>query len=355
MNPHRPFPQIRPINFLRWLITLSGTVLFVVVLAKTGVRQICEDVVRQGWTLVLYIVLSGVENGFHAASSLRCVQPQYRDRVSWWRMFLLYHLAYAINLVTPSGDVGGDVARGIALRKYMPSAEAASAVLINKFTFTISRMLLAAGLTGMAIGVFPFGRGQAWAIGLASALMTLALCAFAVVQAKGLFGVTLIKLARIAGRKRQDWVRLHVGDLDLRLREFYIENRGDVASSVIFDLVGFGIGVLQRTLFIGLLLDLEGRSPGMLLAAGAATWGITNLLEMLFFFMVGRIGVQEGGFKVAFESIGLSGQKGVAMSIVERINQFFWTALGLGVSLFLMRQPPPAEVIVREPLERVPR
>jgi hypothetical protein len=328
---------------VRWLLFLGGLLLFAWVLGRAGPLQVYHDLLAQGWAIVPYIVLSGLENSLHTLSCLRCVSPAHRAALPWWRMFLLYHMAYAINSSTPTGDVGGDVARGIALRRYVPGAEAASAVLVNKFTFSIARMAVAAALTGVTLLAFHLDPAKAWLIGLGSALTTLALVLFAVVQAKGMLGLVLSKLARVAGKKAQEALTLHASYMDLRLREIYRDRRGDLLASIGLDAAAFLLGVLQRSLLIAVLLGAGSFGPGKLLLLGGAVWGVTNLIEMMFFFVVARLGVREGGYQTAFEAVGLAGEKGVVLSVVDRVDQLFWTILGFSVYWHYLLRPPPGE------------
>jgi hypothetical protein len=326
---------------VRWLLFLGGVLLFAWVLRRAGPAQVYRDVLAQGWAVLPYILLSGIENSLHTMSCLRCVSPAGRSRLPWWRMFLLYHMAYAINSSTPTGDVGGDVARGIAMRRHVPGDEAATAVLVNKFTFSIARMGVAAALTGMTILAFHLDPAQAWAIGLGSALTTLALILFAVVQARGMLGSVLSTLARVAGPKPQEAVRLHASYLDVRLREVYRNRRWDLLASMALDAAGFLVGVLQRSLLIAALLGTRSFGLGTLLLLGGAVWGVTNLVEMIFFFMFARLGVREGAYQTAFEAVGLAGEKGVVLSVVDRVDQLFWTILGFAVYWHYLLRPAP--------------
>jgi hypothetical protein len=325
---------------LRWLLFLAGLFLLGWVIQRVGLRQVYQDLLAQSWAIVPFILLSGLENSLHTFSCQKCVSPAHRAALPWWRMFLLYHLAYAINTATPTGEVGGDVARGIAMRRHVPGTEAASAVLINKFTFSIARMAVAATLAGMALVAFPLDPTRAWMIGAGTFLTSLALVLFAVVQAKGLLGPVLSKMARIAGVKAQEWMKVHAAELDRRLRDIYAERRGDLVASIGFDMLGFVVGAIQRCLLVAVLLGSETFTPGRLLLVGGAVWGITNLVDMIFFFVMGRLGIREASYKVAFESVGLSGEKGVVVSVVDRIDQLFWTLLGFGVYWsYLLRSP----------------
>jgi hypothetical protein len=325
---------------VRWALLAAGIGLFAWVFHRAGPHQVWQDFLAQSWAIAPYIVLSGLENSLHTISCRRCVSPAQRSAIPWWRMFLLYHMAYALNSSTPTGDVGGDVARGVAMRRHIPGAEAASAVLVNKFTFSIARMGVAAGLTGMTLVAFQLDPAQAWIIGLGGALTALALLLFAAAQARGLLGPLLSRLARVAGKKAQESMTKHAAELDLRLRTMYQERRRDLLASIGYDGAGFLVGVLQRSILIAAVVGPEVYLPGRFLLLGGAVWGVTNLVEMIFFFVAGRLGVREGGYKAAFEAVGLPGEKGVLLSVIDRMDQLFWTILGFGVYwYYLLRSP----------------
>jgi uncharacterized membrane protein YbhN (UPF0104 family) len=343
------------IALVRWLLVLGGLILLGWVVYRAGPGRVYRDVLTQGWAIVPYILLSGLENAIHAVSCRKCVSPEHRPALPWWRMFLLYHLAYAINATTPSGNVGGDVARGIAMRRHVPATEAASAVLINKFTFSIARIAVAAALMAMTILTFRLDPAKAWLIGLGSGLTTFGLILFAVVQARGLLGPMLFRMARVAGRKAQEWMRTHGGDLDRRLAAIYRDRRGDLFASMGFDALGFVVAALQRSILIAAVLGVHEMSLGKLLLAGGAVWGITSMIDMIFFFVMAGLGVREGGFGLAFQTIGLPGEKGVAVSIVDRIDQLFWTLFGFLVYWGYLLRPPSKNPPELNLAERTPK
>jgi hypothetical protein len=316
----------------RWIILLCGLTLFVVLVWTTGVQTLWRDLVSLGWAIVPYLALTGVENVFHTLSSRWCFSREHRRAIPLWRLFLVYQTGYALNLVTPTAEIGGEVARGVVFEKYVPGSEAASAVIINKFAYSIARMIIAAALTGFTVLAFPLATLDAWLIGLGSVLTTLALLAFAFVQARGLFGPVLRKLAWFTGRRGQEWVEKNVGELDQRLRNYYRYNRFDLYVAVVWDLAGFAVGTLQKWYLMALLLP----AAGVEWNHAIAVWGITTLLDMIFFFVTGGMGVQEGSHKLAFEAVRLPGAQGVSLSIASRIDQVFWIAVGLAAYMVEM-------------------
>jgi uncharacterized protein (TIRG00374 family) len=315
---------------LRWLMLLGGSGLLFLLLWTTGLHNLYRDVVQQGWAILPFVALTGIENGFHALGSRWCLSRPHRAALPLWRLFLLYQTGYAFNLITPSAEIGGDVARGVVLEKYVPGPEAASAVIINKFTFSIARMAAAAALTGVTIGLFQLSWWEAWGLGLGAALTTLALLAFAFFQARGLLGAVLTWFARVGGARSRDWMALHVDELDRRLRAYYRENRRDLFAAILWDLAGFAVGIVQRTYMMRVLVGGAADGAPITLLMGAAVWAITTLLDMIFFFVTGGLGVLEGAHKLAFEAVGLPGGKGVALSVVTRLNQLVWILIGVG-------------------------
>lgn len=319
---------------MRWALLVSGAALLVVLLYTTGLDQLYQDFLRQGWAIVPYLALTGLENVFHTLGTRSCFSRPHRRAIPFWRLYLAYATGSAINLVTPSAEIAGEVARGVIFEKYVPGSEAASAVVIYKFTFSIARMIVAATLTGLTVLLFPLSARDAWIIGLGSALTTLALLLFAFFQARGLFGPVLERLARLTGRKSRAWVRTNVGELDRRLRAYYREDRAALVGAILWDIVAFGVGIAQRTFLMAILLRNEPAFSAVTLLSGAAVWGITQLTDMIFFFVPGGLGVHEGGYKVAFEAVGLPGEKGVVLSLVARVDQIFWIIIGVASYAF---------------------
>lgn len=309
--------------FVRWIILFLGFGLFLYLIWLTGLDTLQSDLLLMGWAIVPYIALTGVENIFHTLSSRWCFSRDHRNAIPFWRLFFTYQSGYALNLVTPTAEIGGEIARAVVFEKSVPGSEAASAVIIHKFAYSIARMIIAGALTGVTVLVFPLKTVDAWLIGLGSALTLLALLVFMVFQARGLFSSVLERLAWITGKKSQEWVRNNVGELDRRLRNYYVENRSDLFVAVLWDLAGFSFGVLQKWFLMTVLLGDAG------LPAACAVWGVTTLLDMIFFFVMGGVGVQEGSHRLSFEAIRLSGDKGVSLSIASRIDQVFWISVGL--------------------------
>jgi glycosyltransferase 2 family protein len=324
-----PNVRIGRVAALRWLIVLAGTALFALLVGTTGIGVLAHDLGRAGPALLPYIVLTGLENVFHALGARWCFSRRQRSAVPFGRLFLICQAGMALNWVTPSAEIAGEVARGLILQRYVSGAEAASVVIINKFTFSMARMLAAGTLTAWTMLLFPPSRLHAWALGIGAAVITLGLLGFAAFQAFGLLGAIVTRLARLGGPGLEAWARLHVGPLDAQLRAYYREHGRDALVAIGWDLVGFTIAIAQRTYMMSVLMAGVPDAPPVTLLRGTAVWAITSLLDMLFFFVTGGLGVLEAAHQLAFQAVGLPGAKGIALSLVARLNQLVWVVIGL--------------------------
>jgi hypothetical protein len=314
---------------LRWLILLAGTALFALLVGTTGVGVLAHDLSRAGPGLLPYIVLTGVENVFHALGARWCFSRRQRSAVPFRRLFLIGQAGMALNWVTPSAEIGGEIARGLMLQRYVSGAEAASVVIINKFTFSIARMLAAGTLTAWTMLLFPASGLHGWALGIGAAVTTVGLLGFAAFQAFGLLGAIVSRLARLGGPRLEAWADLHVGPLDAQLRAYYREQGRDALIAIAWDLVGFAVAIAQRTYMMAVLMAEVPDTPPVTLLRGTAVWAITSLLDMLFFFVTGGLGVWEAAHQLAFQAVGLPGAKGIALGLVARLNQVVWIVVGL--------------------------
>ena len=59
------------------------------------------------------------------------------------------------------------------------------------------------------------------------------------------------------------------------------------------------------------------------------------------FLIPGSLGVLEGGYAATFAALGLGGTMGVSFSLVRRLREIVWVAVGLVAFAFLRVPRPP--------------
>ncbi|MFQ5698693.1 MAG: hypothetical protein ACE5IL_10475, partial [Myxococcota bacterium] len=128
--------------------------------------------------------------------------------------------------------------------------------------------------------------------------------------------------ARIAGRLASG-----AADVDARVADFHARHPGAVAASIGLHSLASAIIALQ----VGIFLTLAGipAHPGLVLEI----FLVGMLFDVATFYVPARLGTQEGGRMIAMRIAGLDPALGLLLSLVIRVQQVCWTAIGLSVYL----------------------
>ena len=305
---------------------LLGAAGFVALVLQSGPAQLARDAAALGAGAVLVVAVAAFEHLLHALAWGRCFGGGRRPSV---RALLEAHLAaHAINLSTPTATLGGEVVRGgIAWEGISPSERLTA--------LTVDRLSLAAADTAIGLG----GCAALWFSGALDGALRTAVAAGGLALAAGVAGFLALqrrgRLASVVGEGRLPRrllgparaARLAAGarEIDGRLADFHAERAGDLLASVALHALGTSVGALQLAIFLA-WLGVPFSFGGLLAMFAAAT-----ALDLFSFFVPARLGAQEGARMVAFSLGGLEPARGLLFSLVLRLEQLVWAALGMAL------------------------
>ena len=131
------------------------------------------------------ILIEGVADMFHTAGWRYCLGDTHRQ-LSLVRLFRIRMSGYAINYLTPTATLGGEVTKGALLGFDRSGIEAASGVIIGKLSFVLSQLLFVA--LGSIVTLWKIDLPKsAWpAMLAASALLSAGIFGFLLVQKYGI-------------------------------------------------------------------------------------------------------------------------------------------------------------------------
>ncbi len=288
-----------------------------------GPRQLWGQIHALGWGICLLVLVEGVANVAHTLGWRNCI-PGQTGRVSLIQLFWIATAGYAINYLTPTASVGGDVSRVTLLSRTHEAAKAASSVLLDKLLTAIAHLLLV-----MVGAVFLCWRVRlSLELWVAMAVTTVVLAGgmgiFLVVQQRGKLGSLCRWLvARNVGGRSLEAVAKQLTKVDGVLRVSYGEHPGRLALAVGWHLLGHSAAILHAWLFLWLL-----GQPAPLFTVLAA--GILSLwFDLLTFAVPMNLGSLEGSRVVLFKTLGCQALLGMAFGVTLRIVQLFWGCLGL--------------------------
>jgi len=308
---------------LHAILFVSGLLFLGFLLWRTGIRELGRQLALLGWGLVPIILAEGVAEFFHAVSWRHCLSGPHRS-LPLSRLFRIHMAGYAINYLTPTASLGGDVAKGALLAGHYRGPEAVSGVVIGKLSFAVSHLLF------VVLGSIVVLRHIAlppvlWTLLLAgSALLAAGTVAFLLIQKHGKLGSLVRWLAaRNVGHKTLRKLADPISQVDDALKVYYRERPRGLALSVFWHLAGYSAGILSTWYFLWLTV------PGPSLALAAAACFLGMWFDLLTFAVPLNVGVLEGSRIVAFRAVGCNGLLGMTFGLALRAAQFFWAAFGL--------------------------
>ncbi len=238
------------------VITLIlGCVLLAVLVAVTGPGALWRDFSRLGWGLVPLILLEGLADLCHTAAWRHALVEPHRS-LPFWRLYRIRLAGSAINYLTPTASIGGEVAKGTLLAGKDSGAEAATGVIVDKLAFALAQLLFTIAGSLLVVGSITLPPGAWPALLGASLLLTLGLFGFFLVQRAGLLGSVARWLAakRLGGRP----VAAVAGQLtavDMAMRLYYRRYPRDLPKSIAWHFAGFLFGIAQAWIFFLLVSD----------------------------------------------------------------------------------------------------
>ena len=311
----------KKIRIAFYLLTLGGAALFTLLLIRQGAPQVGAAFVSAGWWIGAVVI-------YHFAV------PLLLDALAWWalfpkperlslpKLFWMRWIGESVSTLIPSAAVGGDVVRArlAALRgTSIPTAAASVLVDITLGVFVqIGFTLLGLGLIVSATGHQGFVRPTL----IGAVIGVLAIIGFYVVQRLGMFRFIGTMISRLVNA--DDWHSLvHSGhSLDQAIRRLYARRRGVIgccmwtATSLILGSGEIWIALhalgLRATLVNAVILQ------SMVLTIRSAVFPVP-----------GALGVQEGGYVVIGNLLGIPGDAAFALSLIARVRELILGIPGL--------------------------
>ena len=258
------------------------------------------------------------------------------------RIYRLTITGYALNYATPVGGLGGEPYRIMELSKDIGTERATSSVILYAMMHFLAHFLLWFStiflyLALAAIGDLPLTP----VIGVVfAAIIVFCLTAFYVLSKgyKNGVAVTIFGwLSHIPGLR--GWATRfqtsHAEQLrhvDEQIAALHQQDKRAFYSSLALEYLARIVQALE-ILFMLLLfgVDCGGGFMDITLTFlhSILILSLTTLMANLLGFLPMQLGVQEGGFVVSIAAMGLSAALGIFVSIICRVREIIWIAIGI--------------------------
>jgi putative membrane protein len=308
-----------------YLLGLAGAALFNTLLIREGASQVGAAFATAQWYLLAVIA-------FHF------LVPVLLDTTAWWVLFpaadrlalrKLYWMRWigeSVSTLVPSAAVGGDIVRArLAAINGVPLPTAAATVLVDLTLGVFTQ----AGFTILGLVLLVEVSGQRHFVGptlLGTAIGVVGVVGFYFVQRLGLFRFVGKMVAKLASSPEWQSLVESGENLDRAVRDLYARPRRlslCCLSTIVSLILNSGeIWIALHALGLPAKFVNAIILQSMVLTVRSAAFAVPS-----------GIGVQEGGYLVIGNLLGIPGEAAFALSLVARVRE-----LGFGVPGLILWQ-----------------
>jgi len=272
-----------------------------------------------------FVLLDTIPAFLHTAGWAACFQDK-RHHIRLWQLYLVRLAGSAINQVTPTATIGGEVVKVLLLKPSLPREQAAASVVIDKASITLAQILYLALGTLYLTGHLPLPEELRLGLSLALGLISLGLVGFVASQRYGLLSRLVHGLSHLKiGQARLQRLSQRLIPLDTYLIAYYTTQPWRFVGSIVWHFLAFAFGGAKTYILLRFLLG--DKAPDFAHAVMVAV--SVNALDQMFFFVPARLGTLEGVRFTVLSTLGVAQVYGLAFGLVARLDDLFWNGLGL--------------------------
>ncbi len=316
--------QQRAKTFAQMLLLGIGGVIFASIIIKVGWQSIVDNMLQIHVWFIPALLVSLLWYMCYTNAWKYLVSP-FSSTISFFKMFKAKIAGEAVNTINPVNFVLGDPVRVYMLRPDISVKEGTATVVMDRTLHSIS--ILCVLLLGIGIGfpILDFLPEQV-RYGVPVFFFVLAMFVFLLMlfQKKGVlvlpFELLLRLNIKIDFAKR---MKAHMSDIDKNIRSYYTTNKRGFVGALCFHIIGRLIGIVEIFIF-GHAIHAE-----FTLQIAILLGALGPLINALFSFFPGAIGIMEGAYGAILYVLGFDPVVGIAIQIARRLRTFIWIFIGL--------------------------
>jgi len=311
-----------------WLQTIAfllGLGLLIYVIRKVGVQPLFDALIRIGFGFFFVLAISGSRHVLRTIA-MRAAVPAEHRQINFFQAFAARLGGEAISFLTFTGPLLGEATKVALLRRRVPLTYGVPALVVDNLIYNISVVFFI--LSGACVMLFTYHLPP---------LVSDTLIVIAVIAALGIVAMGLAARRRIM---LLTWVidqmarlrlspkvilkrRQHIYHIESKVYDFYKHHPGVFFGMVACNLLAHVSSVAE----VYVTLRMLGFAPQV--AQAYIIESLTKVINFVFAFVPGTIGVYEGGTEVVLQTLGFVAATGVALALVRKAGTIFWTSIGL--------------------------
>ncbi|HET9477837.1 MAG TPA: lysylphosphatidylglycerol synthase domain-containing protein, partial [Pyrinomonadaceae bacterium] len=312
-----------------WLQSLAfvfGLALLIYVINRVGVQPLFDALLRIGIGFFVILGLSGLRH-FLRTIAMRAAVPAEHRQITFRQAFAARLGGEAISFLTFTGPLLGEATKVALLRKRVPLTYGVPALVVDNLLYNLSVVFFI--LSGACVMLMVYPLPQEVNVVLTGIALVAALgIVFVAIAAKRRVMLLTWIIDRLAQLRLSPKVILkrrdHIYHIELKVYDFYKHHPGAFFVMIACNLLAHATSVVE----VFLALRMLGFDPQW--AQAYIIESLTKVINFVFSFVPGTIGVYEGGTEVILQKgLGFTPAAGLALALVRKAAIVAWTSVGL--------------------------
>ena len=335
----------RSFIWLQAIAFLFGLALLIFVINRVGLQPLFDALLRIGFGFFILLGISGLRHIFRTIAMSAAVPKEHR-RFTFMQAFAARLGGEAISFLTFTGPLLGEATKVALLRKRVPLTYGVPALVVDNLLYNMSVVFFI--LSGACVMLFTY---------TLPAPVYYALIVIATVAALGIVAAGLAARRRImlvtwlmdqtARMRLSPKVilkrRQHINHIESKVYDFYKHHPGVFFGMIACNLLSHATSVVEVYVTLR-MLDFD-----PLVSQAYIIESLTKVINFVFAFVPGTIGVYEGSTEIVLRALGFATATGVALALVRKAGTIFWTSIGLLILTWRALPNAWARVVHRSP------
>lgn len=315
----------RGIIWLQAVAFLLGLALLVYIIRRVGVQPIFDALGRIGLGFFVILAINGLRHVFRTMAMSLSISPEHRD-FNFRHAFAVRLGGEAISFLTFTGPLLGEATKVALLRRRVPLAHGVPALVVDNILYNLSVgvFILSGALVMLGAYDLPMVVRYVLLVIAVSSLLGVLAVLFAAQRRVMLLTWVIDRLAGFGLHpKALTSRRNQIYSLESKVHDFYAHRRGAFFAMLAINFIAHASSVLE----VFITLRMLGFKAGV--QGAYVIESLTKVINFVFGFVPGTIGVYEGGTEIVLRTLGYLAATGVTLALVRKAGIVFWTAVGL--------------------------
>ncbi len=312
-----------------WLQTLAfllGLALLIYVINRVGIQPLFDALLRIGFGFFVVLGLSGLRHFLRTIAMRAAVPPEHR-RISFRHAFSARLGGEAISFLTFTGPLLGEATKVALLRKRVPLTYGVPALVVDNLLYNLSVVFFVLSGACVMLAKYPLPPPVYIVLLIIATVAALGILIAAVAAKRRVMLLTWV-IDRLGELRLSPKVilkrRQHIYHLESKVYDFYKHHPTAFFVMIACNLAAHATSVVE----VYVTLKMLGFYPQV--GQAYIIESLTKVINFVFAFVPGTIGVYEGGTEVILQKgLGFTPAAGLALALVRKAAIVVWTSIGL--------------------------